>query len=213
MDFLKKYKTWEIIVALLPPFFVMDQGWHRFHDQYPSALYQVVSTVFDYVYCAILIYTFYCMYRGGRQSNRFPKLMLFLLISAAASKLFSFSMEFIPCEMDSEFEVPTLYIVCNAVASALILLYGVVLLVATIRFYKERLKVLAVTCTVLLAIPLLSNILFSCFTLFISFEEMDKLTIIVDILSCLFSLSISACYAVLFLHRNDLYRPESEPTT
>lgn len=210
---MKKYQSWEIVVALLAPLLTLDQIWHRYHDPYPSTLYQLISHVFDFVCCAILIYLFYRMYLGARQSSRFPKLMLFLLISVAASKLFSFSMEFIPCEMDSEFEVPTLYIVCNAVASALILLYGVVLLVATIRFYKERLKVLAVTCTVLLAIPLLSNILFSCFTLFISFEEMDKLTIIVDILSCLFSLSISACYAVLFLHRNDLYRPESEPTT
>ena len=96
MDFLKKYKPWEIVVALLPPLFAIDEIWHSYADDYPSALYQIVKHVFAFGYIAILLYSVYCMYRGAKWSGRFPKLMLTLLITLTAAKLLAFVNGFFP---------------------------------------------------------------------------------------------------------------------
>ena len=175
MDLLKKYNPWEIVVALLPPFFVADRSWHLLHDDYPSALYQGVSFVMDLAYCAILLYSFFCMYLGARQMGRFPKLMLLLLIALAARHLFSF----VPMP---EYDV-------------------------IIRMFKEKLTVLAVTCTCMaLAIPLLSTLVYTLMP--ISFaNEHPHLPMI---LSQAFFLLMSLCLSVLFLRRNDFYKPDSE---
>lgn len=142
MDLLKKYNPWEIVVALLPPLFVADRSWHLLHDDYPSALYQGVSFVMDLAYCAILLYSFFCMYLGARQSGRFPKLMLLLLIALAARHLFSF----VPQPEYDILNPSASYYVFSGITSLLSLFYMVVMVIAIIRMFKEKLTVLAVTC-------------------------------------------------------------------
>lgn len=142
MDFLKKYNPWEIVVALLPPLFVADRSWHLLHDDYPSALYQGVSFVMDLAYCAILFYSFFCMYLGARQSGRFPKLMLLLLIALAARHLFAF----VPQPEYDILNPSASYYVFSGITSLLSLFYMVVMIIAIIRMFKEKLTVLAVTC-------------------------------------------------------------------
>lgn len=203
MDLLKKYNPWEIVVALLPPLFVADRSWHLLHDDYPSALYQGVSFVMDLAYCAILLYSFFCMYRGARQSGRFPKLMLLLLIALAARHLFSF----VPQPEYDILNPSASYYVFSGITSLLSLFYMVVMIIAIIRMFKEKLTVLAVTCTCMaLAIPLLSTLVYTLMP--ISFaNEHPHLPMI---LSQTFFLLMSLCLSVLFLRRNDFYKPDSE---
>lgn len=209
MDFLKKYKTWEIIVALLPPFFVMDQGWHRFHDQYPSALYQVVSTVFDYVYCAILIYTFYCMYRGARQSNRFPKLMLSVLIAYVLFSIISRVTSYIPVE-PYDFD-ETHYILRSALTVLPYIVFLILAFIVDIKLFKEgKHTVLAVALLSILALPVLSDIVYEIWFSFTDFSSVDDDFMITaqTIVYYVFSLLDAGALSIVFLHRNDFNKPD-----
>ena len=77
-------------------------------------------------------------------------------------------------------------------------------IIAIIRMFKEKLTVLAVTCfCLLLALPLLESVLF----LIIPISLANRLPSLLPIVSHIFSLLLSLCYSVLFLHRNDFYNP------
>ncbi len=201
MNFLKKYKTWEIVVALLPPLFVVDRCWHLIHDEYPSTLYKGVLYVIDLAYCAILIYSLFCMYRGARQSGRFPKLMLLLLIAVTARQLYLF----VPQPEYDIFDTSTSYYIYSGISALLSLFYTVVVIIAIIRMFKEKLTVLAVTYICMaLAIPLLSTLVYMLMP--ISFaNQYPNLPVIV---AQIFFMLTSLCYSVLFLCRNNFYKPD-----
>ena len=202
MDFLKKYNSWEIVVALLPPFFALDSCWHQLHDEYPSALYRGVSVVFDFAYLAILLYSLFCMYRGARQSHRFPKSMLLMLISVAALQLYNFVPQ--PENIFDGYQFTTHYYIWSGIRAALSLFNIVVAIIAIIRMFKEKLTMLAVTYScLLLVLPLLQTLLF----LLIPISLANRLPSLLPIVSQIFSLLLSLCYSVLFLHRNDFYNP------
>ena len=184
MDLLKKYKPWEIVVALLPPFFVADRSWHLLHDDYPSALYQGVSFVMDLAYCAILLYSFFCMYLGARQSHRFPKSMLLMLISVAALWLYNFVPQ--PENIFDGYLFTTQYYIWSGIRAALSLFNLVVAIIAIIRMFKENQSLLFLLIPISLA---------------------NRLPSLLPIVSQIFSLLLSLCYSVLFLHRNDFYNP------
>lgn len=203
MDLLKKYNPWEIVVALLPPFFALDSCWHQLHDEYPSALYRGVSVVFDFAYLAILLYSLFCMYRGARQSHRFPKSMLLMLISVAALQLYNFVPQ--PENIFDGYQFTTQYYIWSGIRVALSLFNIVVAIIAIIRMFKENLTLLAVTFfCLLLALPLLQTLLF----LLIPISLANRLPSLLPIVSHIFSLLLSLCYSVLFLHRNDFYNPD-----
>lgn len=203
MDLLKKYKPWEIVVALLPPFFVADRSWHLLHDEYPSTLYQGISYAIDVFYSAILIYSFFCMYRGARQSGRFPKLMLLLLIAVTAMQLYFF----VPKPEYDIFNTSTPYYIYSGIQAVLTLFYTVVMIIAIIRMLKEKLTVLAVTCICMaLAIPLLSTLVFTLIP--ISFANQYPHLLVIN--GQIFFMLTALCFSVLFLRRNDFYQPNSE---
>ena len=99
------------------------------------------------------------------------------------------------------------YYVFSGITSLLSLFYMVVMIIAIIRMFKEKLTVLAVTCICMaLAIPLLSTLVYTLMP--ISFaNEFPHLPMI---LSQAFFLLMSLCLSVLFLRRNDFYKPDSE---
>lgn len=207
MDLLKKYNPWEIVVALLPPLFAIDEIWHYCTDDYPSALYQIVKHVFAFGYIAILLYSVYCMYRGAKWSGRFPKLMLTLLITLTAAKLLAFVNRFLPQGPTEDFGVPWYYYVLTGLSIA----YTVVLLFAIVRMFMARLNVLAIAFTcVVVALPLLSTLIFSLLSAFSGNMMWDGLYTTVDIVAHATSFLTSLCYSVIFLYRNDFYKPLDE---
>lgn len=204
---LKRFKTWEIVVALLPPLFAIDEIWHYYTDDYPSALYQIVEHVFAFGYIAILLYAVYCMYRGAKWSGRFPKVMLTLLITLTAAKLLTFAGRFLPQGPTEDFGVPWHYYVL----SVLTLAYTVVSLFAIVRMFMARLNVLAIAFTCLaVALPLLSSLIFSLLSPFSGNMMWDGLYTTVDIVAHATSFLTSLCYSVIFLYRNDFYKPLDE---
>lgn len=205
---LKRFKTWEIVVALLPLLFAIDEIWHSYADDYPSAMYQIVKRVFDFGYIAILLYSVYCMYRGAKWSGRFPKLMLTLLITLTAAKLLAFVNRFLPQGPTEDFGVPWYYYVLAGLSIA----YTVVLLFAIVRMFMARLNVLAIAFTcVAVALPLLSSLIFSLLPSPFSGNMMwDGLYTTVDIVAHATSFLGSLCYSVIFLYRNDFYKPIDE---
>lgn len=204
---LKRFKTWEIVVALLPLLFAIDEIWHSYADDYPSALYQIVKRVFDFGYIAILLYAVYCMYRGAKWSGRFPKLMLTLLITLAAAKLMAFANGFLPQGPTEDLGVPWYYYVLTGLSLA----YMVVMLFVIVRMFMARLNVLAIAFTcVAVALPLLSTLIFSLLSAFSGNMMWDGLYTTVDIVAHATSFLTSLCYSVIFLYRNDFYKPIDE---
>lgn len=204
---LKRFKTWEIVVALLPPLFAIDEIWHYYTDDYPSALYQIVEHVFAFGYIAILLYAVYCMYRGAKWSGRFPKLMLTLLITLAAAKLPVFVNRFLPQGPTEDFGVSWYYYVMTGLSIA----YTVVTLFVIVRMFMARLNVLAIAFTCLaVALPLLSSLIFSLLSPFSGNMMWDGLYTTVDIVAHTNSILTSLCYSVIFLYRNDFYKPIDE---
>ena len=204
---LKRFKTWEIIVALLPLLFAIDEIWHYYTDDYPSALYQIVEHLFAFGYIAILLYSVYCMYRGAKWSGRFPKLMLTLLITLTAAKLLTFAGRFLPQGPTEDMGVPWHYYVL----SVLTLAYTVVSLFAIVRMFMARLNVLAIAFTCgAVVIPLLSSLIFSLLSAFSGNMMWDGLYTTVDIVAHATSFLGSLCYSVIFLYRNDFYKPLDE---
>lgn len=204
---LKRFKTWEIVVALLPLLFAIDEIWHYYTDDYPSALYQIVTHLFAFGYIAILLYAVYCMYRGAKWSGRFPKVMLTLLITLTAAKLLTFAGRFLPQGPTEDFGVPWHYYVL----SVLTLAYTVVSLFAIVRMFMARLNVLAIAFTCLaVALPLLSSLIFSLLSPFSGNMMWDGLYTTVDIVAHATSFLTSLCYSVIFLYRNDFYKPLDE---
>lgn len=200
---LKRFKTWEIVVALLPPLFAIDQIWHYYTDDYPSALYQIVKHLFAFGYIAILLYSVYCMYRGAKWSGRFPKVMLTLLITLTAAKLLAFANRFLPQGLTEDFGIPWYYYVLTGLTLA----YTVVTLFAIVRMFMARLNVLAIAFTcVAVALPLLSSLAFSLFCT--DFDDSTSTTL--NIISHTNSILTSLCYSVIFLYRNDFYKPLDE---
>lgn len=207
MDLLKKYNPWEIVVALLPPLFAIDEIWHYCTDDYPSALYQIVKHVFAFGYIAILLYSVYCMYRGAKWSGRFPKVMLTLLITLTAAELLGFAGRFLPQGPTEDMCVPWYY----NVLTVLTLAYTVVSLFAIVRMFMARLNVLAIAFTcVAVALPLLSSLIFSLLSAFSGNMMWDGLYTTVDIVAHATSFLGSLCYSVIFLYRNDFYKPLDE---
>lgn len=207
MDFLKKYKPWEIVVALLPPLFAIDEIWHYCTDDYPSALYQIVKHVFAFGYIAILLYSVYCMYRGAKWSGRFPKLMLTLLITLTAAKLLAFVNRFLPQDPLPDPDAMWKYYVLGTLSLA----YTVVTLFAIVRMFMARLNVLAIAFTCgAVALPLLSTLIFSLLSAFSGNMMWDGLYTTVDIVAHATSFLGSLCYSVIFLYRNDFYKPLDE---
>lgn len=207
MDLLKKYNPWEIVVALLPPLFAIDQIWHYYTDDYPSALYQIVKHLFAFGYIAILLYAVYCMYRGAKWSGRFPKLMLTLLITLAAAKLMAFVNGFLPQGPTEDFGIPWYYYVLTGLTLA----YTVVTLFAIVRMFMARLNVLAIAFTCLVVVlPLLGTLIFSLLSAFSGNMMWDVLYTTVDIVAHATSFLTSLCYSVIFLYRNDFYKPLDE---
>jgi len=207
MDLLKKYNPWEIVVALLPPLFAIDEIWHSYADDYPSALYQIVKHVFAFGYIAILLYSVYCMYRGAKWSGRFPKLMLTLLITLTADKLMAFVNGFFPQDPLPDPDAMWKYYVLGTLSLA----YTVVLLFAIVRMFMARLNVLAIAFTcVVVALPLLSSLIFSLLSAFSGNMMWDGLYTTVDIVAHATSFLGSLCYSVIFLYRNDFYKPLDE---
>ena len=204
---LKRFKTWEIVVALLPLLFAIDEIWHYHTDEYPSALYQIVKHLFAFGYIAILLYSVYCMYRGAKWSGRFPKLMLTLLITLTAAKLLAFVNRFLPQGPTGDFGVPWYYYVLAGLSIA----YTVVLLFAIVRVFMARLNVLAIAFTcVVVALPLLSTLIFSLLSAFSGNRQSDGLHTTVEIVAHATSFLTSLCYSVIFLYRNDFYKPIDE---
>lgn len=204
---LKRFKTWEIVVALLPLLFAIDEIWHYYTDDYPSALYQIVKHVFAFGYIAILLYAVYCMYRGAKWSGRFPKVMLTLLITLTAAKLLAFVNRFLPQGPTEDFGVPWYYYVLAGLSIA----YTVVLLFAIVRMFMARLNVLAIAFTcVVVALPLLSTLIFSLLSAFSGNRQSDGLHTTVEIVAHATSFLTSLCYGVIFLYRNDFYKPIDE---
>ena len=202
MDFLKKYKTWELVVALQPIIFAIDGCWHQLHDDYPSALYQGVTLVFNFAYLAILLYSFLCMYRGARQSNRFPKIMLLMFIAVAALHLYNFVPQ--PENVFDGYLFTTQYWIWSGIMVALEMFNVVVAIIAIIRMLKEKLTVLAVTlCCMLLVFPLLEAVVFQLFPVSLA-NRLPSLPIIIGLV---FYVLLSLCCSVLFLRRNDFYKP------
>ena len=203
MDLLKKYNPWEIVVALLPPLFAIDEIWHYHTDEYPSALYQIVKHVFAFGYIAILLYSVYCMYRGAKWSGRFPKVMLTLLITLTAAELLAFAGRFLPQGPTEDFGVPWHYYVLTGLTLA----YTVVLLFAIVRMFMARLNVLAIAFTCLVVVlPLLSSLAFRLFCA--DFDDSTSTTL--NIISHTNSILTSLCYSMIFLYRNDFYKPLDE---
>jgi len=204
---LKRFKTWEIVVALLPLLFAIDEIWHYYTDDYPSALYQIVEHLFAFGYIAILLYSVYCMYRGAKWSGRFPKLMLTLLITLTAAELLTFAGRFLPQGPTEDFGVPWYYYVMTGLSIA----YTVVSLFAIVRMFMARLNVLAIAFTCLaVALPLLSSLIFSLLSAFSGNMMWDGLYTTVDIVAHATSFLGSLCYSVIFLYRNDFYKPIDE---
>lgn len=204
---LKRFKTWEIVVALLPPLFAIDEIWHYYTDEYPSALYQIVKHLFAFGYIAILLYSVYCMYRGAKWSGSFPKLMLTLLITLTAAKLLAFFNRFLPQGPTEDFGVPWYYYVLAGLSIA----YTVVLLFAIVRMFMARLNVLAIAFTcVAVVLPLLSSLAFRLFCTDFDDSQLTTLNIISNIISHTNSILTSLCYSVIFLYRNDFYKPIDE---
>lgn len=207
MDLLKKYNLWEIVVALLPPLFAIDEIWHSYADDYPSAMYQIVKRVFDFGYIAILLYSVHCMYRGAKWSGRFPKLMLTLLITLAAAKLMAFVNGFFPQDPSLDPDAMWKYYVLGTLSLA----YTVVTLIVIVRMFMARLNVLAIAFTcVAVALPLLSTLIFSLLSAFSGNMMRDGLYTTVDIVAHATSFLTSLCYSVIFLYRNDFYKPLDE---
>lgn len=204
---LKRFKTWEIVVALLPPLFAIDEIWHYYTDDYPSALYQIVKHVFTFGYIAILLYSVYCMYRGAKWSGRFPKVMLTLLITLAAAKLLAFANRFLPQGPTEDFGIPWYYYVLTGLTLA----YTVVTLFAIVRMFMAKLNVLAIAFTCLVVVlPLLSTLIFSLLCTDFDDSPLTTLNIISNIISHTNSILTSLCYSVIFLYRNDFYKPLDE---
>ena len=204
---LKRFKTWEIVVALLPLLFAIDEIWHYYIDDYPSALYQIVEHLFAFGYIAILLYAVYCMYRGAKWSGRFPKVMLTLLITLTAAKLLTFAGRFLPQGPTEDMGVPWHYYVL----SVLTLAYTVVSLFAIVRMFMARLNVLAIAFTcVVVVLPLLSSLIFSHLSAFFGNMPSDGLQTTVEIVAHATSFLTSLCYSVIFLYRNDFYKPIDE---
>lgn len=204
---LKRFKTWEIIVALLPLLFAIDEIWHYYTDDYPSALYQIVEHLFAFGYIAILLYAVYCMYRGAKWSGRFPKVMLTLLITLTAAKLLTFAGRFLPQGPTEDMGVPWYYYVMTGLTLA----YTVVSLFAIVRMFMARLNVLAIAFTcVAVALPLLSTLIFSHLSAFSGNMMSDGLYTTVEIVAHATSFLTSLCYSVIFLYRNDFYKPLDE---
>jgi hypothetical protein len=200
---MKKYKTWEIVVALLPVLFAIDGFWHYYFAESSSTLYHAIEHAIAFAYIAILVYSIFCMYRGAKHSGRFPKLMLVLLIAVAATRLFGFVNRFLPQGPTEDFQVPVQYYIY----SILNIFYIVVMIFATVRMFMARITVPAIACTCLtVAFPLLENLFFSLMVPSFS-EGPSSLAVIV---SQVFSLLYSLCYSLIFLHRNDFYKPETE---
>ena len=200
---LKRFKTWEIIVALLPLLFAIDEIWHYYTDDYPSALYQIVEHLFAFGYIAILLYAVYCMYRGAKWSGRFPKVMLTLLITLTAAKLLTFAGRFLPQGPTEDFGIPWYYYVLTGLTLA----YTVVVLFAIVSMFMARINVLAIAFSCLVvALPLLSSLAFSLFCT--DFDDSTSTTL--NIISHTNSILTSLCYSVLFLYRNDFYKPIDE---
>ena len=196
MDILKKYKSWEIVVAILPLLFAID-GFMDSHI-YPYSIHWVVNHVIAFAYIAILIYSIYCMYRGAKQTERFPKLMLVLLIAVTVVKLFGFVNRFLPQGPTEDFQVP----IHHYILGVLTLCYTVVMIIAIVRMFMSRINVLAITCTcAVVVIPLLEELMFFLFQFIID----ENPTFDLGIIFFIFSFLISLCYSVLFLHRNDFY--------
>lgn len=207
MDLLKKYNPWEIVVALLPPLFAIDEIWHSYADDYPSALYQIVKHVFAFGYLAILLYSVYCMYRGAKWSGRFPKLMLTLLITLTADKLMAFVNGFFPQDPLPDPDAMWKYYVLGTLSLA----YTVVTLIVIVRMFMARLNVLAIAFTCgAVALPLLSTLIFSLLSAFSGNMMWDGLYTTVDIVAHATSFLGSLCYSVIFLYRNDFYKPLDE---
>lgn len=201
--FKKDYSPWEIIVALLPPFFVLDQCWHYFHDQYSSALYHVVSTVFDFAYFAILIYTFYCMYRGARQSNRFPKLMLSLFIAYVVYCVMNYVISHIPSDPYNFDE--TQYMLRSALYLIPYIVFLILALIADIKLFKEKLTVMAVVLLSILVLPVLGGFVSDIWSYTTDFSSADDFKMTVPIIvNYVFSLLTAGALSIMFLHRNDL---------
>jgi hypothetical protein len=203
MDLLKKYNPWEIVVALLPPLFAIDEIWHYCTDDYPSALYQIVKHVFAFGYIAILLYSVYCMYRGAKWSGRFPKVMLTLLITLTAAELLAFANRFLPQGPTEDFGIPWYYYVLTGLTLA----YTVVVLFAIVSMFMARINVLAIAFSCLVVVlPLLSSLAFSLFCT--DFDDSTSTTL--NIISHTNSILTSLCYSVIFLYRNDFYKPLDE---
>lgn len=200
---LRRFKTWEIVVALLPLLFAIDEICHYYTDDYPSALYQIVKHLFAFGYIAILLYSVYCMYRGAKWSGRFPKVMLTLLITLTAAKLLAFVNRFLPQGPTEDFGVPWYYYVLAGLSIA----YTVVLLFAIVRMFMARLNVLAIAFTcVVVVLPLLSSLAFRLFCT--DFDDSPSTTL--NVISLTNSILTSLCYSVIFLYRNDFYKPLDE---
>lgn len=203
---LKRFKTWEIVVALLPPLFAIDEILHYYADDYPSALYQIVKRVFDFGYIAILLYSVYCMYRGAKWSGRFPKLMLTLLITLAAAKLMAFVNGFFPQDPLPDPDAMWKYYVLGTLSLA----YTVVTLIVIVRMFMAKLNVLAIafTCAAVV-IPLLSSLAFVLVFTF-SGSLTDGTDTSLKLIAHTSSILVSLCYGVIFLYRNDFYKPIDE---
>ena len=123
----------------------------------------------------------------------------------AALQLYNFVPQ--PENIFDGYQFTTHYYIWSGIRAALSLFNFVVAIIAIIRMFKEKLTVLAVTCTCMaLAIPLLSTLVYTLMP--ISFaNEHPHLPMI---LSQAFFLLMSLCLSVLFLRRNDFYKPDSE---
>lgn len=188
---MKKYKTWEIVVATMLPLTTCILYYcSRVMQGNPS--YDFVGKALMLVYSAIVIWAYCRMYLGGKASNRFPALLMYLLAATTVQRLFHFVQTFLDTKDSIDF---TWIIWAN---SLLGLITFVALLLVTIRTYRERLTALAVTLTCILILPLLSMTL----TPVIARGSADS----VATLNFVIALLSSIAYAILFLHRNDLYQ-------
>lgn len=188
---MKKYKNWEIIVALMLPLVTFAMHWLGTNHEAG-----VVSKVLLLTYSAIVVWTYCRMYLGGKSTKRYPGLLMFLLIVTLVQRLASFTMSFYDFGGNQGASIPI------AVDGVLGLVTFVALLLVTVRTYKERLTAIAVTLTCILVLPLVSLML----PLLVGRTGVPETMLTLNWVLAIVS---SIAYAVLFLHRNDLFR---EPT-
>lgn len=192
---MRKYKDWEIIVAALLPL-VTIQYWFWRHDSYDTPAFKAVSIVCTLIYLAVIFYTFFRMYLGAKATHRFPTLMLLVLIFVTATHLYELVNSFIPYT-DHTTISPWMII-----GSGTYLVFYIVTLIADIRLYREGLTTVAFLLTCLLVLPLLTTIGTALCGLF-------KTPVAAPYIVRATSLLTACAYAVLFLHRNDIFRQKN----